>query len=150
MTEVTTGLYVSGIEGCSSDIKYKIHACKLPCFMSSRSENYLANEVNNNLYLNIVDMDKEPKADFMNTIFKSAFRFIDAHINEGVIIHCNEGKSRAPSIAMAYLAARNKIENKTFAKAANAFVKLYDNYWVHSGLESYLRNNWNHILNFPS
>ena len=113
----------------------------------SNARGYLTHKINNNLYLNIVDTDKEQKAEYMQPIFSEAFRFIDSAINEGVIIHCNEGKSRAPSIAMAYLAARGKINNKSFAKAANAFVSLYDNYWVRKGLEMYFRNNWQYILN---
>lgn len=66
---------------------------------------YLWAERSHALYLNMVDA-REPRF-FSKELFDKALDFIDKEIKDGrdVLIVCNKGESRSPSIAMLYLAA---------------------------------------------
>jgi len=63
-----------------------------------------------------------------------------------VLIHCDQGRSRSPTLGLLYLAKRLKsIPNDSFEKARNEFVKIYPDYSP-GGIGDYVDQNWNRIV----
>ena len=61
------------------------------------------------LFLNMIDPDTPL---FKPPLFDSALSFIDRYFpTRKVLIHCNKGNSRAPSLALLYLAKRARVIN---------------------------------------
>lgn len=128
-----------------------IHACKSPCHQKAvgyrgnlpRSHpNYLVLKRNNNLYLNMID---PPRPLFMMPLFTKFLKFAKLHWREGkkIFIHCNKGESRAPSLALLFLAKNiGVISNESYEKAKEEFIKIYPNYMPGMGIQIYLRENW--------
>ena len=88
-----------------------IHACKYPCHrnavgygrsISPEHPNYLFIKREQNLFLNIID-PAQPL--FMNPLFVESLRFSKYYYNSGknLLYHCNQGDSRAPSLALLQL-----------------------------------------------
>ncbi len=133
-----------------------IHACKT-CHskalnykgnLDSNSDFYLVYEKLDNLFLNIVDMERPLLHRYMDEITKATLDFIERKIKLGpVIIHCNKGESRAPSLALLYLAKRsNIISNESFYAARQDFLKLFPEYNPSNGIATYLENHWEEIV----
>ena len=103
-------------------------ACNLADFGFSLITVY---EVRNHLFLNMID----PLA---------SLDFIEKHISKRkVIIHCNLGLSRAPSIALLYLAKRAKVINgESYVEAAKDFVQIFPLYKPSRGIVLYLSIKW--------
>ena len=128
-----------------------IHACKSPCHQAiigyagslpSTHPNYLIYENGSHLFLNIID---PPVPLFRPELFVRSLDFIEKSISKqrNVLVHCNKGESRAPSIALLYLAKRNKkISDDSFLSAATDFKKLYPFYAPGRGIVTYLSLNW--------
>jgi hypothetical protein len=142
ITQVSHNLFVGDMEGCIQKDAAIVHACKSPCYerimgrnIPKNDPNYLFIEVGDNLYLNIIDPD-EPL--FKRLSFDVALLFIETHIeNKKVIIHCNEGLSRSPSIAMLYL-----FKDLPYREAKNRFLDLYNEFDPNLGIDEYLGSNW--------
>lgn len=84
------------------------------------------------LILNLVDVD-ESKAKFIpDEIITKAISFIKAQHDIGaqVLIHCNQGKSRSPSLALGYLIQHTDLFEhvKSFEGAERKFKKIYPDY----------------------
>lgn len=157
MKEITENLYVGNDADCStvgSDFAI-IHACKT-CHqkgvgyrgnLSPSNSNYLIYENDNNLFLNLVDMDRELLSKFTHPILKYAMNFIKNHINtEKILVHCNQGRSRSPSIGLVYLAQNGNISSNSYINAKEEFVKIYPEYLPGKGLELYLHKNWDGVM----
>ena len=99
-------------------------ACNLADFGFSLITVY---EVRNHLFLNMID---PPAPLFKPPLFLASLDFIEKHISKRkVIIHCNLGLSRAPSIALLYLAKRAKVINgESYVEAAKDFVQIFPLY----------------------
>lgn len=142
--KVSANLYIGDIDSCKGRDKSGsvIHACKYPCYASvcgnkvdKWNPNYLFYEAENDLYLNIIDSD-EPL--FYKETFDVALEFIKKHIaDKKVIVHCNSGKSRSPSIAMLYL-----FNNLTYREAQNQMLDIYNEYNPSMGIDEWLGYNW--------
>lgn len=153
MFEVYTNLFIGTERECSftqRDDWAMIHACKSPCHQralgyrgSLRKDhpNYLVFEHGNHLFLNMIDPN-EPL--FMPPLFVASLDFIEKHISKRkVLIHCNEGLSRSPSLALLYLAKRAKVLNeKGYHAAVKDFIKLFPSYRPGRGIALYLHLNW--------
>lgn len=147
ITEIGNNLFVSDIEGCGSNSEYAtVHACKHPCYQNvvgkvdKRNPNYLYFKTNEDIYLNMIDADYEY---FSFELIFAALLFITKNIkNKKVLIHCNEGISRSPSLGMLYL-FRNKC--KSFLEAQTEFMKLYPQYNPSFGIQYFLKNNWSNF-----
>lgn len=134
-----------------------IHACKHPCHvkavgykgnLSKYHPNYLILEMDKHLVLNMVDMEREFHPDFTNPIMVASISFIDKYIgNNKVLIHCNQGQSRSPSIAMIYLAKTGVISNGSLAEAAKSFKEMYKPYFPGRGITAYMNRNWDYLMN---
>ncbi len=157
MQKVDHNLFVGKMEDCGQGPDFAVvHACKDPCHkqavnytgnLDSSDPYYLVYESTNSLFLNIVDMQRPLMHKFAGPIFAAALDFIGQHIKEQqVLIHCNQGISRAPAIALLYLAKRKKtIPVDSYQEAKAAFVRLYPNFLPSHGLESYLYSSWGMI-----
>ena len=142
MTEVYPNLFIGDDSDCKQDFAV-IHACK-SCFMKlHETEPYLAIKQGKDIYLNIVDAPEQIHH-FIRPIIDIALNFINT--NEKVLIHCNKGESRSPSIAMLYMAIKGYLPNKTYNKASEAFRTLYPSFSPNKGIETYIRNNWKNYV----
>jgi hypothetical protein len=163
MKQIFQNLYIGTDRDCSDGMAADyaiIHACKYPCHskavgyrgnLSKFHPNYLILEREKHLYLNMVDMEQELSPIYTNPIFKSALSFIDRHIKDDkikILIHCNQGQSRSPSIGLVYLAKNGIISNASFKEAAMAFRDVYRDYIPGSGIAKYLSRNWAEIMCF--
>lgn len=93
---------------------------------------YLIAKRGERLILNLVDVPPEKSVFIPNEIINRAIIFIDSQINigENVLIVCNRGESRGPSLAFAYLLKHTDLfkDVKTFAAAEKKFKKRYPKY----------------------
>lgn len=128
-----------------------VHACKNPCHQKAvgysgnpdkSHPNYLSLKNNYDLYLNMID---PPVPLFPDDLFRDFMAFARQAWESGAIllIHCNQGESRAPSLAMIFLAKHVKaISNESFEHARQDFVRLFRHYVPGGGIEQYLSENW--------
>lgn len=158
MKEVYDGLHVGDDRDCqtASSEWAVVHACKHSCHqnavgyrgsLSSDHPEYLIADREANLYLNLVDMDQPLSHEYTEPIIEAAFDFIDTHLpDREVLIHCNQGQSRSPALALLYLAKRKKaIPDKDYATAKAAFSERYPTFTPGNGVESYLREYWTQL-----
>ena len=108
--------------------------------------NYIYYEKDNCLSLNWVDgasylYDWSGVETFIKTL-----DFIDKWISEKkVLIHCDQGQSRSPTLGLLYLAKRMKtISNESFLSAKKEFINYYP-YYSPGGIGEYVQKNWNEI-----
>jgi protein-tyrosine phosphatase len=73
--------------------------------------------------------------------------FIDKWIpNRKVIVHCDQGYSRSPTVCMLYLAKRkNLIPCDSYNSAYKEFMKIFPEYSP-GGIGEYVHMNWSKIL----
>ena len=160
MIEVYTNLYIGEDKDCDahlSDPHFSIvHACQTCHQMAlnyqgalpSDHPHYLIYENNNQLYLNLVDTPYEFQCEFANPVFESAIRFIHREINtKKILVHCNFGYSRSPSLGLVYLAIQGVIPNKSLKDAAQEYFNLYPKYTPGRGITLYMNNNWDFLMN---
>jgi len=159
MIEIDKRLYVGNEYDCavgSVSDRAVVHACKHPCHVGALGyrgslpqshPNYLVAEREKNLYLNMVDMDRELSPIYTNPIMEAAMKFISESIlNRDVLIHCNQGQSRAPSIGLLYLARENKIAADTYEGATAGFREIYPAYQPARGIALYMARNWEQLI----
>ncbi|MDP9175312.1 MAG: hypothetical protein M3O30_15830 [Planctomycetota bacterium] len=129
-----------------------VHACKHPCHrhavgytntLPNTHPSYLVLERGHHLYLNLID---PPAPLFMMPSFEAFLRFVDREIAERpILIHCNQGESRAPSLTLLYMAKRlGLLPADTYSVAAEAFRQKYP-YNPGRGIQSWLTTNWSKI-----
>jgi hypothetical protein len=161
MKEVYERLYVGSDNDCFHEREgwAVVHACKHRCHqyavgysgnLSPHHPSYLVHEEENNLYLNMVDVNKPGylKSRYMIPIIEATSAFVAAHLQEGmnVLIHCNQGVSRAPTLAMLFLARRiGWIDSTDFENARADFLHQYPDYSPGIGLTTFLIDHWDEI-----
>jgi hypothetical protein len=153
MRKVYDRLFVGSIGDCSDhkDGWAIVHACKSPCHqkavgyqgsLPSHHPHYLVLERPDNLYLNMID----PAGPlFMPPLFSEFLRFARLHWEAGknLLIHCNRGDSRAPSLALLFLSkVVGVLPAEGYWEAWQEFFKLYPNYLPGQGIQIYLNKNW--------
>lgn len=155
MKEVIEGLFV-GNENDVGEIELRelaiVHACKEPFHRQllgytgrgapKDHPEYLWAERGNRLYMNIVDA---PKSIFFDkSLIDKALDFIHEKLNQGlkVLVHCNEGFSRSPSIALLYLVKHGLIEGNTLEDAEAEFLKLYPEYNPGAGIRGFVKEHF--------
>lgn len=94
----------------------------------------------NRLILNLVDV--EDWSFIRPDIIDEAEGAIHAALSDGkkVLIHCNQGHSRAPTIAMLYMANKGPLAGKSHAEVVDEFKKLYPDYAPAKGMADYAAN----------
>jgi len=160
MKKIIENLYIGSDFDCRLAIANSyaiVHACKHPCHrrgvgykgnLKPTHPYYLIKRSGSNLYLNMVDMEKKMLARYTHPIMKAALQFIDGNINEKkVLVHCNQGLSRSPSIILLYLACKKIITNESYQKAKSEFIqKYYSRYNPNQGIRLYLNSNWHELI----
>jgi predicted protein tyrosine phosphatase len=132
-----------------------VHACKEPYHrqavgyrgraVANNHPEYLIARRDHRIILNMIDTDNP--SFFSKDMINAALEFIEKHhaTNWKVLIHCNQGESRAPSLALLYLSAwLGVIPNKTLEEAEQRFRELYPNYHPKAGIRGHLQSNWQH------
>ncbi len=159
MIEIFKNIFIGSDQECfytpSADWAV-IHACKNPCHskavnykgsLSSSHPYYLIMEKEQHLFLNMVDMEKELSPLYTNPIMKSAITFIENNIaSKKILVHCNQGLSRSPSIVLLYLAIKGCIANDSYSNAVADFRKMYPVFNPGRGISLYMNNNWGGIM----
>ncbi len=159
MQEVYERVFVSNDLSCreGSGAMAVVHACKSPCHqrevgyrgnLPSSHPNYLVKEDEYNLYLNIID---PPAPLFMPPLFTSFLSFSHKHWSDGrqILIHCNQGESRAPSLALLFMAkCKGAVSNESYESASDDFRKIYPNYNPGRGIQIYLSKHWESLSDF--
>lgn len=72
--------------------------------------------------------------------------FIERHLASGneVLVHCDQGLSRSPTLAMVYLSKRAGVLPEGFMDAYHAFRSIYPDYQP-GGILDYVKNHWDEI-----
>ncbi|MEO8287121.1 MAG: dual specificity protein phosphatase [Chloroflexota bacterium] len=158
MIEISSHLYV-GDQGDGELILAKqsgwaiVHACKEPYHRRTLGyatpgapkghPEYLFARRGNRLIMNIVDAPNP--AFFAKEMIDVALDFIDEMLGQGlkVLVHCNQGESRSPSIALLYLASRKRtLPIVSLEAAEDQFRLVYPNYNPKSGIHGFLSLYW--------
>jgi len=156
MLEVEPGIFV-GDEADERRVRdepgwFFIHACKEPYHrqalgysgraVSKDHPEYLIARRDDRLILNLVDVaDVKYVA---SEIIDAALEAIREHLgSRKVLIHCNQGQSRSPSIALLYLSRyTGRFTGMDVDDAIAAFRELYPPYAPARGMADYVRLNW--------
>ncbi len=157
MREVIDGLFVGGKESPElmdeSEELSIVHVCDDAAFTNiARSEgntdkNTKFVKTTSKLILKLTN-DESPNA-YEIGLFKEALAFIDAKlaIEHNILLYGDSGKSRAPSIAMIYIASKGLIAKDSYEKAEAVFKKKhYEKYEPASGLGEFIKANWTELV----
>lgn len=153
MIEIQDGLFVGTELDCRrGDLALAVvHACKHPCHVNfvgyrgslpSNHPDYLYLESGNDLVLNMID---PPVPLFKPEMFEAYLTFVRRQLAESrpVLIHCNQGESRAPSLALVFMAKVDRTINDSSYDSARAdFERHFVGYRPASGIQTYLREHW--------
>jgi hypothetical protein len=158
MIEVFPGLWVGNQLDYETKVKGEegwavVHACKEPYHRnavgysgrSARHDDpeYLIAERGSRIMLNLVDV--ADVAYVRKDIIDRALAFIEANMGQGrrVLVHCNQGGSRAPSIALLYLGRWSADYQGIEPEAAIAqFAAAYRQYEPAQGMRDFVMQNW--------
>ena len=162
MFEVHPNLFVGSERDCpfatrgrlAADELAVVHACKSPCHQKAVGyrgslppdhPHYLVLERGNDLFLNMIDPERPL---FMPPLFERSLAFIEKHIKiRKVLIHCNLGNSRSPSLALLYMAKRAKVNSdESYPAAVQDFRSVFPGYQPGLGIQIYLSRNWNQLV----
>ncbi len=127
-----------------------VHACKFPCHRSTLGyksaplkddPEYLTAQRGRHLFLNLIDAP-DPAYIPDELIFKAlAFIALEIAEDRDVICHCNLGQSRAPGLALLYL-ARSEDLFAAYDEAKTRFRDRYPAFDPGKGVDAYLREHW--------
>ena len=129
-----------------------IHACKEPYHrqalgytgraVSKDHPEYLIAKRDNRLILNLVDA-ADP-AYIPDEIMDTAISEIHAALARGqqVFVHCNQGHSRSPAIAMLYMGTHTVVLPLSFEEACATFSGIYPPFAPAGGTSGFLRRRW--------
>jgi hypothetical protein len=133
-----------------------VHACKEPYHRQtlgyttrgapSNHPEYLIARRPGRLILNLVDAP-DP-AYIPKEIIDAALEFIHQGLHDGqkILVHCNLGESRSPSIGLLYLGTYTDKVPKEFFAAEQAFREKYPNYNPKTGMRGFLMKNWSNYV----
>lgn len=109
-----------------------------------KNENYYHATRGKRMVLNLLDVD-DPKFIPEDVIFP-ALRFINKHLKAGdkVLVHCNAGHSRAPTIAMMFLRTIGELP-ASFGTSEKVFKALYPKYDSGVGMRVFARTHWEEL-----
>jgi hypothetical protein len=154
--EVYANLFVGSQDDEASihgqDGWFVVHACKEPYHrqalgytgraVSKDHPEYLIARRAGRLILNLVDVDD---VNFVSPVIIDA-ALGDIHQNllaKRVLVHCNQGLSRSPSIALLYLAKFSDVfGGQGYDGALSHFQRLYPPFAPAKGMANYVRLNW--------
>lgn len=108
---------------------------------------YLFAERGNRLALNMVDAQQS--IFFDKGMIDKALDFIEQKLGEGlkVLVHCNQGESRSPSICLLYLIKNGIIKGDTLEDCEAEFMKVYPEYNPGAGIRGFVKEHWREYIN---
>ncbi len=158
MIEVFPRLFVGSEHDYEKVVRHQagwsvVHACKEPYHRNALGYSgraapkdhpeYLIARRGDRLILNLVDAP-DP-AYIPKEIIDAAVQFIEARLTHGkrVLVHCNEGYSRGPSIVFLYLVSRTScLANHGLDGALRSFQSLYPKFNPKSGMSGFIRAHY--------
>jgi len=161
MIEIYPNLFIGTEQDYESQVKGQldwmvVHACKEPYHRRElgyatrgapkNHPEYLIARHGSRLILNLVDA---PDPNYIpKEIIDAAIDFVHEALNSShkVLVHCNLGESRSPSIGMLYLAIYTDKIPKEFASAEQTFRQIYPSYNPSLGMRGFLMQNWDNYL----
>lgn len=159
MTEITSGIFVGDMEDYNS-IKgiagwAVLHCCKHPFHrdfvgyrgnLSPSHPDYLLKRRGNEMALNLVDLDFfDPKyVEHHRVMFSQAFAFLDEYRAKGnkLLIHCEKGESRSPTIGMLYAARLGAFGYAGFPDTMKQMHRLYPRHAPKENIKRMVRHLW--------
>jgi hypothetical protein len=134
-----------------------VHACKEPFHRMALQytgrgapkddPEYLWSErTGNRLALNMVDA---PSSLFFDkSMIDKALEYIEQKLSEGfkVLVHCNEGFSRSPSLCLIYLIKHGIIKGDTLEDCEAEFLKVYPEYNPGTGMRGFVKEHFNEYI----
>lgn len=162
MIEVYDNLYVGDEDDYESRVRPSnknwnvVQACKEPYHRDALGYSgrgapkghpeYLIAKRDNRLILNLIDADT-PKY-IPKEIIDEALEFIEKSLDndQKVLVHCNQGRSRSPGIAMLYLAQEGEISSETFQEARDEFKEIYPRCNLAGGMRGFLEQHWDDYI----
>lgn len=164
MTEVFNNLYVGDERYYESNIRLKnkdewniVHVCKEPYHRQAlrysgrgapkNHPEYLVAKRDRRLILNLIDAGS-PKY-MSKEIIDKALEFNEESLSndQKVLVHCNQGRSRSPGIAILYLAQKGEISSESFQQTRNELKEIYPRYSLAGGMRGFLEKNWEMYVN---
>lgn len=158
MIEVHPNLFVGDQADYDSEVAQRegwavVHACKEPYHRRALGyatrgapkdhPEYLVARRGQRLILNMVDA---PRPEFFDKgMMDAALDFIGESLEAGqkVLVHCNQGESRSPSLALLFMAARlGVLPDESLQEAEVAFREVYPNYNPKAGIRGHLQRYW--------
>lgn len=149
-----TRLYVGDMRDCDAAAAdwTVIHACRSPCFTNQcgcpepGASNYLHFEKGSHLWLNCIG-GTEPL--YQRRMFEAFLKFAKEQwcAERPMLIHCNKAESRAPALALLFLAkVLFRIRDSSFDDAWVDFEKLAgEPFQPGEGLELWMREHWREL-----
>ena len=155
MRRVYDNLFVGSLKDCvvGTDELAVVHACKWPCHVNAVGSrqlpkthpNYLALRDERNLWLNIID---PPIPLFQLETFHIFLDFMRQQHQDfvPVLIHCNQGLSRSPTLAMLFLSkVLLVITDTSYNQARIKYREIDESFWPSGGIRTFLALNWDNI-----
>ena len=157
MIEIFPNLFIGTEQNYESNVKGKpdwitVHACKEPYHRRELGytgraapkdhPEYLIARRDKRLILNLVDA---PNSDFIpKEIIDAAIEYIHEGLSNSqkVLVHCNLGESRSPSIGLLYLAIYTDRVPKEFTMAEQAYRGIYPLYRPGLGMRGFITKHW--------
>lgn len=99
--------------------------------------------------LNLVDMDtfSSKFAEFNYKMFSDAFDFLNQWRTErNLLIHCNQGESRGPSLALLYISTLGAFGYAGFEESKVAFVKIYPRFNPKRNILTNVQLHWERFV----
>ncbi len=136
-----------------------LHCCKNPFHcqfvgyrgnLSPNHPDYAFKRIDNEMSLNLVDMDRFSAnyLDFNRLMFENAFSFLDEYRNNGykLLIHCNQGESRGPTLGMLYAARLGAFDYADFDSTVHKFRTKYPFYNPKANIYLTAKNLWQYFV----
>jgi len=157
MKKIHNQVFVGDQEDYENDVIrrtnwYVVHACKEPYHRKllgysgrgapKNHPEYLYAKRTNALFLNLIDAN-DPKY-IPKKIIDIALHQIDCQskIGRNVLIHCNKGESRGPTIGFLYLCAIGFFSEDSYLTAMRRFIRIYPKYKPAKGMELFAKKHW--------
>ena len=98
-----------------------------------------------NRHLNLIDPDNP--ALIPKQVINAGLEWITKYMEKDVpiLVHCNQGHSRSPSIVLAYLRTIGEMPNG-FLQSEKKFKTIYPPYDPLQGIQSFIQANWRNLL----
>lgn len=161
MHNIIEGIYLGGDESVSKakELGFARLACCKDGIDSHRSmlgytslgapknKSYLVARDGNVMALNLIDVN-DPTM-IPDECIDAGLHFIKEMQGKGIklLVHCNAGHSRSPSIVLSYLRAADGMPD-SFVAAEKRFRAIYRNYDPGVGMRSHVRERWKSLPDF--